>query len=207
MKAVIRLCCASLLMIALFFLVGCSTTRILTSWQDNTYQTGQIKKPLIMAIAEKKIIRSRLEDEIVLNLRDMGVEAVQSYKVFPELKGLNTETIKNALSVNGLDSIMLTRLIDVKKETGYVPGTTTYSNAGSFSTYGGYYSSSMAVVSTPGYTYNFKVFTLESNLYTAQDEKLIWTALTEAEEAQTVETSLKDLAATLTADLKNKKIF
>jgi len=194
-------------MIALFFLVGCSTTRILTSWQDNTYQSGQIKKPLIMAIAEKKIIRSRLEDEIVLKLREQGVEAVQSYKVFPELKGLSAETIKNSLNENGFDSIMLTRLIDVKKETAYVPGRTTVSTPGAYSTYGGYYASSMTVVSSPGYSYNFKVFTLESNLYTTQDEKLIWTALTEAEEADTVETSLKDLAATLTSDLKKKKIF
>lgn len=193
------------LLIGLLLLAGCSTTRLITSWKDDSYKSGQLKKPMIMAITEKRIVRSRLEDEIVQKLREEGVTAVQSYKAFPELNGLTVDMIKANLAESGLDSILVTRMIDTRQETGYVPGTTSYyANHGSF---GNYYSSSMAVVSTPGYSYDFKVYTLESNLYAARDEKLIWTGLSEADEANTVDTSLKDLAVTVADELKKKKIF
>jgi hypothetical protein len=131
----------------------------------------------------------------------MGVDAIQSYKTFPELNGLKIDKIRAHLKETGLDSVLVTRLVDTKKETGYVPATST-------TDFGSYYTGSYTTTYSPGYTYDYKVFTLESKLYKAQDEKLIWTAVTEAEEPpDSIDDSLKAFAEIVTNDLKKKNVF
>jgi len=199
-----------LLLACLLILGGCSSTRLVTSWRDASFQGGQLRKPLVMAIVQKQIIRAKLEDEFVSQLRTMGVEAVQSYKFFPDQQGLDHDTIRARFPETGCDSVLVTRLVDVKKETAYVPGSTqvtSYGGPGYYDNFGSYYANSYTVVSTPGYTYDYKVYTLETNLYEARDEKLVWTAVTETEEPASVDAALKEFAVIVTGNMKKNNLF
>jgi hypothetical protein len=193
-----------LVLLGVLFMTGCSATRLTTSWRDDSLKTGQIKKPMILAIVEKKVVRARLEDEFVKSLREMGVEAVQSYKTLPDLKGIDAAAVKANLIENGRDSVLAIKLVDTKKETVQVPGTITpiYSNFGSF------YSGTTSAVYMPGYSYDYKIYSIQNNLYTVSDEKLVWTGVSESEEETgSVDDALRNFAEFIAKSMKKQGVF
>lgn len=203
-----RLCFFALLS-ATLLLSGCSYSRVLTTWQADDFKGGQLKKTTVIAIVENKVIRWKMEDEFTHKLRSLGIDATQSYKTFPDLKGISVDQMKEHLAKSGQDSVFVTRLIDTKKETAYVPATsTTTGGYGGYGYFGGYYSGSATTIYSPGYSYDYKVFTLQSNLFSMKDEKLIWTAVTEAEEPTgTVDNAVKEFADVVFDVLKASKIY
>jgi hypothetical protein len=203
-----------LFLASLLLLAGCSTTKVVTSWHDDSYRSGALRKPLVMAIARKQVIRAKLEDEFVRELRAIGVDAVQSYKMFPELDELKADTIKDKLPGTDRDSILVTHLVDVKKETVYVPARTdvypmggAYSRPGYYDNFGSYYGQSYTVVSSPGYSYEFKVFVLETNLYAAATDKLVWTVVTETEHTDSIDSAVKDFVGAVVKNVEKNKVF
>jgi hypothetical protein len=202
-----------LLLTGMLLLAGCSSTRVVTSWHDESYRSGVFKKPLVLALAKKEIIRAKLEDEFVRELRARGVDAVQSYKMFPEQEDLKADTIKEKLPGTDRDSIMVTHLVDVKKETVYVPERTEvyptgfYARPGYYGRFGTYYSQSYNVVTSPGYSYESKVYVLETNLYEAATEKLVWTVVTESEQSESVDDALKEFVGIVMKDIEKNKVF
>jgi hypothetical protein len=202
MKIYTRICFPVVLLVMLL-LSACSYSRVVTSWRDDSLQSGQLKKTMVLVIVKKDVIRNRLEDEFVLQLQKLGVQAVQSYKTFPDLTGVDAQQIKASLVAAGLDSVLVARLVDTKNETSYVPATTGYST-----TFGSYYGGTHAVVYSPGYSYDYLVFTLQNNLFAARDEKLVWSAVTETEEPQgSVDDALRDFAEVIIKDMKNNKVY
>jgi len=204
--------CFALLISGMLTLSGCSASRLVTSWHDDSFKSGQIKKPMVLAVSEKQIIRARLEDEFVVNLRGMGVEAIQSYKYLPDLKGLKADNIKAKLLEIGRDSVLVTRLVDTKKESVYMPGTTTYTssyNTSAHRNFNMYYTNTMTASTTPGYTIDYKIYTLQSNLYSADNDKLVWSAVTSTntDDTDSVDSTLKNLAEIISKDLKKNQIF
>lgn len=194
----------SFVLLGVLFVAGCSSTRLTTSWRDDTLKQGQIKKPMILAIVEKKVVRSRLEDEFVQSLRKIGVEAIQSYKSLPELKGMDATAVKANLIENGRDSVLVIKLVDTRKETVQVPGTITptYSNFGSF------YSGTTSAVFLPGYSYDYKIYSVQSNLYAITNEKLIWSGISESEEETgSVDEALREFAEFMTGSMKKQNVF
>lgn len=207
----IRFCC-TLLILVMLTLSGCSASRIVTSWHDDSYKSGQIKKPMVLAVSEKHIVRARLEDEFVINLRGMGIEAIQSYKYLADLKGVKADAVKAKLVEIGRDSVLVTRLVDTKKESVYMPGTTIYTasfNNSAYHNFSGYYSNSMVASTTPGYTIDYKIYTLESNLYAVHNDKLVWSAVTSTntDDTDSVDATLKNLAEIISNDLKKSHVF
>jgi len=199
----------ALLLIGVLLLAGCSSTQLVTSWRDDSYPQGQLKKPMVVAMAKKQIVRARLEDEFVGKLKAMGVDAAQSYK-FAQGENLpDVNVIRATLAESDRDSVLLVRLIDVKEGTAYVPGMTSIQplDSPNYNNFGSYYGSNYATYSTPGYTYEYTLYTLEMNLFEAKSEKLLWTAVTETEILSTVDAALVDLAETGAENLAKHKLF
>jgi len=198
----------------LLFLSGCASSRIVVSWSDEAYRNGTFKKPLVLAIAKKQIIRANLEDEFVKEMRAVGVDAIQSYRLFPGQDDLRPEMIVSKLAVNNRDSILVMHLVDVKNETVQVPARTAVHTSGGlyggpahYNSFGSYYSHSYSVVSSPAYNYDFKVFVLETNLYDAATDKLAWTVMTETDEPGSIDAAIREFVTLVMQDLKKNRIL
>ena len=192
---------------------GCSSTRLVTSWHDEMVPSGTFKKPLVVAIANKQVIRAKLEDEFVRELRANGIDGMQSYKTFPDLKETEHTNIISGLSGLGRDCALVTRLIDIKKETIIVPGQTTvypvggYIGPSHYNRFRTYYVESYNIVNSPAYSYESKTYVMEANLYDAHSEKLVWTAYTETESPQSIDSAVKDFVKVVMKDITKTKLF
>jgi len=195
-------------------LAGCSSTRLVTSWHDDSFRPGKFSRPLVVALVKKQVIRAKLEDEFARELRTIGVDAVQSYRVFPEQEELNPDTIRGQLPGTGRDSILVTHLVDVKKEIVNVPARTDvyptggmYAGPGYYNSFGSYYAQSYSVVSSPAYSYESKVFVAETNLYDGGTDKLVWTVVTETEEPSSIDSAVTEFVGVVVKDLRKNRIF
>ena len=208
--------CFISLVLAGFLLSGCSTTRLVSSWHDPSLPAGGVGKPMVIALAQQDILRHKIEDEYVRQLADLGVDAEQSYRIFPDEKQIVPEMVKSKLPEMGRDSVLVTHLVDVRKETVYVPPTIERYPPGHwyyggnrpfyYNSFGGYYNHSYAAVSRPGYTYNYEIYVLETNLYAASD-KLLWTATTETKDPGSLDDAIRDSVGVITADMKKNSLI
>jgi hypothetical protein len=168
-----------LMIISCFILTSCATTSFNTIWKDESYQ-GRMTNILVMAVSKQSIRKRFFEDEFVRQLNARGVSATQSYNVFPSDSMLDKNLIISKITDMGIDTFLITRMVDKKTVETYVPGTVyDFTPPRAHRSWHGYYASSYGAIYEPGYTIKNEVVVLETSLYDAKSEELIWFAMTE----------------------------
>ncbi|HXJ68303.1 MAG TPA: hypothetical protein VNM39_05320, partial [Verrucomicrobiae bacterium] len=73
----------------------------------------------------------------------------------------------------------------------------------------GYYSMGYSYMTSPGYVEENKVYRLETNLYDAKGDKLIWSGLTETTllSSDAPESEILPMIATLSVNMEQKKVL
>lgn len=182
---------------------GCgSSIKVTDSWTDADREGQRVQSIMVLGIAKEATARRLFEDNFVEELQKRGVHAIVSYRL---LSGeLNKQMIDDAVTDAGVTTIMVTRMVDKKKETVYTPGTTTVYGGypGYYGSYYGYYNHGYSTVSSPGYISEWITFVLESNLYDVATDTLIWTARTEMDDPKTIEKAVDALTVVLTRNMQ-----
>ena len=191
-------------------LAHCASTTVMSSWHDPTYASGSLKRPLVVALANRPAVRVKLEDGLVSALREVGVDAAASYRMFPEAEP-TAGAIADKLPTTDRDSLLITHLVDVKTETYEValPNQTypAYSDR-----WGTYYGRSYTVVGSPTMyqdyeTYDVRKYVLRTNLYDAKSEKLVWTVLTQSDEPTSFDTAVRSFAGVVVKTAEKDRVF
>jgi len=160
---------------------GCATTELKTVWRDEAFQ-DRLTQVLVIGCAEQATIRRTFEDEFARQLSAQGVKAVASYTVLPSPEQFQDEAaVKAKVRKLGVDAVLVTRLIDKKTVELYYPPEMEYRVPSGYYRGGwhGYYMDGYERVSRPGRMVEQQLLTAESNIYQADTEKLIWSALSE----------------------------
>ncbi len=197
----------------LALVVSCtSSTSLVRSWHDDSYKSGSLRKPLVVAVASQPMIRLKIEDELVRGLRGIGIDAVASHSSFAE-RDLTVDVLREKLPSSDRDSVMVTHLVDVKLETVVVPEQTeTYgSPAVDYPRYAdnwpAYYSHSYSVVTSPSYAYQTKKYVLETTLYDVKTEKRVWSAVTRSNEPESLDEAVETFANVIVKDVQKTRMF
>jgi len=196
---IVMLCAASI--------TACATTEVTGVWKDGAYQ-AQPKRVLVIAIFKDQTVRRMIEDEFRNHLKYRGTDAVSGYEVFPGNELPAKETVAEQVKSRGFDAVLLTRLVDTRTETRTVGGSVTYAPAPhSYGmSMGGYYGHGYATVYTPGYQVDDRFATVESNLYDAAAEKLVWTATSDTWMSEGNQKLVKTFVAIMMESLRKQKI-
>ncbi|MEO6168664.1 MAG: hypothetical protein ABIO46_08155 [Chitinophagales bacterium] len=147
-------------------LISCTpVTTLEKTWTDPSLTPETVKaytKILVVASVRDESSKRIAEDKIVAAL-EPGL-GVQSYNyLLPS--DTNDTRLDAKLKKDGFDGILLMRLNAVDKSVSYNEGTG----------YGGWYGYRY---STPGYYSEDKNYIVETNLYSIQSNKLVWSATT-----------------------------
>lgn len=162
---------------AFLILVSCGPSVTVTdSWHAPDIADSKSDSFVVMARVDDVVGRQRFEQEIVKQLKAGGVNAVESYKKFPELN-LNLKMTPDQIdalvanfSKEGINGIVLTVIKDMKTE---INTTTTGGYAGGYyggfhGYYGSYYSPygyGGAYVPASSRTYESDIYKLETVVY------------------------------------------
>ena len=163
-------------------LAGCVATQVNAVWKDPSYTTRPAKI-MVIGVARNPLNRRIFEDEFVAQLKRHGTEAIASYTVVPDKKQDDQEAIAAKVRELGADSVLVTRLVSRKTVQTIVPGTIYYPPP-YYGSWTDYYAYGYHYLYTPGYIAEDEYAVIETNLYSARDDKLVW--------ATTSETSITD---------------
>jgi hypothetical protein len=202
----------SLIVSALMYNCTTSSTMITGSWEKPGVEK-QYDDILVSALTSTISSRSAIEQEIAQQLRNRGINASQSLDVLPPRFIEDQDErrkISGAIRSNGMDAILTVSLIEKDTDTRYVPGSRTYAPYPTYGFYGnfwGYYNYWYPRFDSPGYYTEKDVYYMETNLYDAETEDLIWSAQSETYNPVNLETFSENFAEEIVEELQAKKII
>lgn len=188
---------------------GCSPTTDLTaSWTRDDFPTEKYENVFVTAMVQDNEAKQMIEEELAVSLREMGVNVATSSNVFPpdfdEGSVPSKEDIMNKVQEGKYDAILTVNFIDSETDRQYVSGYA-YDPATSYGWYGdfyGYYSTVYPTVYDPGYWTLEKTYFMETNLYDAENEKLVWSAQSETYDPANLETFSESFAGVVVEELE-----
>ncbi|MDG3583803.1 hypothetical protein [Galbibacter pacificus] len=176
---------ASLIVLCLIYACG-TTTKITASWANKeAFATKKYKSVFIAAITSNVPAKTVIEDELAFQMQERSIKPTKSHDVFPGTftkdNKPSKETLLKGIKDSGSEAILTVTLRDEETESRYVPGTTNYAmysplGYGYYGNFYGYYNSVYGFGYDPGYYTTDKVYYLETNIYDASSEELIWSA-------------------------------
>ncbi|MCH4822288.1 hypothetical protein ML462_03800 [Gramella lutea] len=193
------------------FLISCGTnTQIVGAWtSENIPADKSYKKVFIAALTPNTNVQNAVENNLASAARERGIEVSTSGQTFSKSFTLDNQPTKTEIldkvKAQNADAIFTVTLLDKESETRYVPGSTTYYRP---MTYGGYYGNFYSYYNTmypmtydPGYYKTDKVYFLESNLYDASSEELIWSAQSKTTNPSNIDSFARDYTEAMIKEL------
>jgi len=172
-----KLWCVWLLVPAL--ITACSTTQIKAAWKDPAY-LERPNKIMVVSVTKSPLKRRIFEDEFVRQIKAQGTDAIASYTFLPDSKDGDQARIAETVKKQGADAVLITRLVSKKTVKIQVPGTIYYPPR-HYGKWRDYYSHGYQAVYMPGYVAEDEYALMETNLYDADNDKLVWAATSETE--------------------------
>jgi len=189
-------------------ITACATTEVLDTWKDDS-QTEKLTTVFVLAVIKEPAYRNLLENKLVKVLKDTGVTAYPTHLFFPQADQIDEAAAAAAIKEKGVNGVMVVSLVDTKNETVYTPGTT-YIEEGYGGRYNrgwyGYYGRGYRVVSTPGYTTEYNISTVESTFFNPNTKKRVWSTLTQTSET-TVPDAINSYIKAIRSPLKSSGLF
>jgi hypothetical protein len=195
----------------LFILTSCATTKLNSVWRDDNYNR-KFNKVLVIGVIKKPALRRFFEGEFVQLLKARGTDAVEGFTVLPSDKEVGKDVIASKLKELDADGVLITRLVDKKTLETYIPGEVYtehahYAPPVHYREWDSYHSRSYRTVYKPGYTIKNEVVIVETNLYDAVSEKLVWSALSETFVEGSSDDLIRSFVQIIIKDLSEKNLL
>ncbi len=196
------------IVLSLLILNSCGTT--------STVITGSWEKPdiekrydnlFVEAFTPQEEVEGALEFQMIEKLQEKGIKASRNEQQLPPGPVENDqdkEEVMDNIQENGADGILTISIIDKESESRYVPGPSPYAPYSRYPYYGsfwGYYDYWYPYFHDPGYYTTENVYYIETNLFDAETEDLIWSAQSKTYEQANLKTFSKDYAKEVVEEL------
>jgi hypothetical protein len=193
-------------------MVACTpTTQLRKSWSDPSLANSPVKpfnKIFVMVNARKEENRKVAEDELV-SLIKQG-KAIPSYSYVTPADTSQKELVEKLIK-DGFDGAITMRVkavVQTKTKTTYNPGTSYdswYSYGNSYGYSHTYVVGSASKTETPNVDVNSaKDYIIETNIYSLETKKLLWSGSTASLSARKVDSAMKGIYNTIRKELVKK---
>ena len=126
-------------------------------------------------------VKTKVENVLANKAQAKGYKTVKSSDVMPynikDPKIPTREEIIATVKSSGCDGVLISSLFKKEEAVNYTPGTTAYSTSPEFNfvgNYVGYYTHYYPTVSTSSYYSHDKSYFVQTNLYDAKSEQIMW---------------------------------
>lgn len=171
-------------LIAITFLalvVGCkSATDFTGTWKNDNAKASEINTILVTALTSRVNARQTAEDDLAKALQSLGYKTVKSLDVMPpkftEGKEPDKEALFAKIQETNADAILTVALIHEETDSRYTGRTTPYApmQFGYYGNFWGYYNAWYPTLFSTGYYEEDQVYFIETNLYDASSQELLW---------------------------------
>jgi hypothetical protein len=190
---------------AMLLFPGCASTPMLVSqWSNPAYESPAFKKIAVSCIDGHISIRRNCEDEFVAQLRAAGVDALPSYRSFPEDAKLDETKVKQMAKEAGADGALIVRGVSVEQKTEVSP---TYFPSPGFGIFGRNVSATWYGWYGAPRVYRYEEYTSEATLNDLRKNEVVWTGTLKTTAPDNVDSAIKSYVASVLKALKDKNFL
>lgn len=180
---------------------GCfHSTELAATWSEPVSQPLQFHKAVTVFVTKDEALRRSVEEKLANNFAN----GVPSYRVMPTIPSTDKDVILDQLRGSGFDGAIVMRVVDVTTQTSYVPGSYWYSTPYTFS---GYWRNSWAYPYDPGYYVQDQVVSVETQVYSLAEDKLVFAARSETTNPASAGKLTDSVIRHIKADMKKKGLL
>jgi hypothetical protein len=165
-----------IVLVALALVISsCSNTKLVTSWAEPevTVDKRNLNKLLVIALIKDDATRRQAEDRLVSFSAPHGIA---SYRYLGNnVEAINDPGVNDRMIRDGIDGIVIMRLVDRQKEQVWVPGTPMPSMMMSP---WGFHGMGVVMWNDPGFMTTDVTYVIQTNVYSTNPSRLLWTGTT-----------------------------
>jgi hypothetical protein len=177
--------------------VGCATTEMTSTWTDPTARGTSMARIAVIALSKDPGLRRMAEDTAASQMR--GAQAVPSYQVLGDADLRNREVVKAKLLAQGFQGVLIMRLAGVTEQVTAV--------GGPYGTFDGYYDWAGSAVYAPGYLETDTVVHVVSNLYSLDQNKLVWSGVSQTFDPASAKSFMTDVSKAVAKSLEKDRLI
>lgn len=192
--------------------LGCTSSKITSSWKDANTIPKRYNKVMVLGLIRENdnSIRVNMENHLVVDLRDLGYNAVSSFMEYgpKAFDNMNEEAAIEKIKNNGVDAVVTIVLLNKEKEKRYHPGYTYYTPYGYYYSRFWRYSTTLYMrVYEPGYYETNTRYFWESNFYDMSDQKLVYSVQTESFDPANSESMAHEYGQMIVKDMVSNNVI
>lgn len=196
-----------LIFLTSILLGSCSTNRLLSSWNDESYERSSIAPVLVLGVTKNNETKRRIyEDTFVDSLNGAQTEAIASYTLNKQSIDPTEEALRKVIKKTKAKTILITHLVSDTEKAFFVPSSVVIGSNSYERLYSYYPFIHNSVASSGSFVSTSKVI-LETSLYDVETEELIWTARTESIDPVMTRKYYQQLIDLFLNDLTSKKML
>ena len=184
LKSTVTPLISCILAASLLLISGCSSIKVVESWNQPTPAEHTFRKLMIIGIGHDEALRAMAENILVEELRKGGVDAVASHTLVKEIESARREEVVAAVHSVDADGVLTIKPV-TKGNTKVTQGGQSEGIYGTAANFGG---SSLAGATT------YSRATLQTNLYDSKTARLLWSATVSTYDAGDPPRVSRDLA-------------
>jgi len=174
---------------------GCATTEMTSTWTDPSAKGAAMSKIAIVAMSKDPGLRRIAEDSAAAQMA--GAQATPSYQVLGDTDIKDKEGVKAKLAAAGFNGVLVMRLASVNEQASAVP----------YDTFDGYYGWAGSTVYGPGYLETDTIVKCVSNLYSLDQNKLVWSGTSKTFDPSNAQEFMTDVSKAVAKSLQKDRII
>ena len=167
---------------------GCASTEIVSAWKDPDLGRVPFRKVLVVFQHSDPALRRVLEEQMARDIPN----SVPAHAIFSDADVRDIERAKSRVRAEGFDSAVIMRVVSVDREVSYRPGRL-YAVPGLYRDFWGYWGYGWGTVYDPGYLRSDRILTVATNVYSVQDDKLVWASQSETFNPQSLRQAIAEV--------------
>jgi hypothetical protein len=184
---------------------GCASTPMLVSqWSNPAYESPFFQKIAVSCLDGHISIRRNCEDEFVAQLKASGVDALPSYRSFPEDAKLDQTKVKQMAKEAGADGAVIIRSVSVEEKTEVSP---TYFPSPGFGIFGRHVSATWYGWYGAPRVYQYEEYTSEATLNDLIKNQVVWAGTLKTTAPDNVDSAIKTYVGNVIGSLKDKNLL
>ncbi len=180
----IVVCWGILLLISLSS-ASAKTVKVITSWFNPAWHGHTFHKILVIGVAQDLALRADFEDNMAAEIMRPSMETIPGNQILlrPDPKAKpDLDYLRNQIRDNGIDAVVVTRLLRIDKKTISIPSSTYTAPFPYYYSFYGYLGAVYPIIYDPGYEKVDTTVSVETNVYATSkpDGELVWTGVSQS---------------------------
>ncbi len=177
---------------------ACSTGGVNSIWTEPDGTPLVYRNLVVVGIANSATVQRAYEENFILELKQIGVNG---RPLAPAEDASWSEAMRKTLARSGADGIIITHLIAGSAKEVEPPARTSVIPA-SYQRIAPYYSQVYRDVMRPGYYADYQTLRLETNLYDAKKDKLVWSGRSRPLDPNSEQTTISQVITEVISQLR-----